>query len=202
MRSVIKPAILMALLASLTLAPTFASAQDTTPHRIAVVDVAKIFKEHPGIKAQVEAVENNLKQYDEELKGKREQLKAEAAKLKSFEVGSPTYSQQEERVASMESKLRLDMARKRKELADAEAKIYYDNYQLIKGVVKDIANYYKFNLVIRHNSEPMNEEKGDSVVRGVMNNVVYHDPTIDITVGVMQELTRRIAKAGGSTTTR
>jgi len=201
-RSVIKPAILMALLASLTLAPTFASAQDTTPHRIAVVDVAKIFKEHPGIKAQVEAVENNLKQYDEELKGKREQLKAEAAKLKSFEVGSPTYSQQEERVASMESKLRLDMARKRKELADAEAKIYYDNYQLIKGVVKDIANYYKFNLVIRHNSEPMNEEKGDSVVRGVMNNVVYHDPTIDITVGVMQELTRRIAKAGGSTTTR
>ena len=31
----------------------------------------------------------------------------------------------------MESKLRLDMARKRKDLADAEARIYFENYQLI-----------------------------------------------------------------------
>lgn len=203
MRSTVKQAISMAILATLVLAPTAAMAQgDSSPHRVAVIDVAKIFKENPGIKSQVEAVEKNLKDYDATLAGKRDALKAEAAKLKSFEVGSPNYTAQEEIVAGMESKLRLEMARKRKELADAEAKIYFDNYQLIQGVVRDVAVHNKITLVIRHNSEPMDEEKGDSVVRGVMKNVVYHDPTIDMTNFVMQELSRRIAKAGGNTTTR
>ncbi len=75
----------------------------------------------------------------------------------------------------MESKLRLDMNRKRKELADAEAKIYFDNYQLIANGVKFLAQHYKINLVLRYNSEDMDLEKGDSVIRGVMKNIVYHD---------------------------
>jgi len=63
------------------------------------------------------------------------ELKQAAERLKTFKVNSPEYAAQEEQVASMESKLRLDMARKRKELADAEASIYYENYKLIANGV-------------------------------------------------------------------
>lgn len=194
MRFIGKAAIAMAMVSLTTLAPASLLAEDTG-HRIAVVDVAYIFKTHPGIKAQVEKVENDLKTYDAELKTKREELKQAAERLKTFKVGSPEYAAQEEQVASMESKLRLDMARKRKELADAEARIYFDNYQLIANGVKFLANHYKINLVLRYNSEAMDPGQGDSVIRGVMKNIVYHDESLDMTKGVMQYLDQTLKTA-------
>lgn len=185
------------------LAPGFsagvASAQDSAPHRVAVVDVAYIFKNHPGIKAQVAKVEGELKAYDSELKQKREQLTTTAAKLKTLTPGSPEYAQLEEQLAGMDSKLRLDMARKRKELADAEAKIYYDNYQQIAAGVKFLATHYKINLVLRYNSEEMKKDQGESVIRGVMKNIVYHDASLDMTPGVMQYLDKVIKTEGIAT---
>ena len=171
MRTIVLSAIAMAMTTVSVLAPAQASAQDAA-HRIAVVDVAYIFKNNEGIKRQVKAVEDNLKAFDTELTAKRDELKAAAEKLKTYQPNSPEYTAQEERVASMESKLRLDMARKRKELADREAKIYYDNYQLISAGVQLIAEHNKINLVLRYNSEDMELEKGESVIRGVMRNIV------------------------------
>ncbi|MGB7343370.1 MAG: OmpH family outer membrane protein [Pirellulaceae bacterium] len=193
MRVIEKSAILMVIAAVTVLAPSMASAQDST--RVAIVDVAYIFKNHPGIKAQVTKVESDLKRYDEELKQKRDQLKLAAEKLKTFTAGSPDYSAQEEQVASMESKLRLDMARKRKELADAEARIYFDNYQQIAAGVKFLAEHNKINLVLRYNSEEMNQDQGDSVIRGVMKNIVYHDDSLNMTPIVMQYLDRALKVA-------
>ena len=190
MRIIGKTAIALAICSLSILGPAIASAQEAAPHRVAVVDVAYIFKNHQGIKAEVTRVENDLKAYDAELKGKRDALKAAHEELKQYKAGSPEYSAQEEKVAGMESKLRLDMARKRKEPADAEAKIYYENYQRIAEGVKFIAQHYKINLVLRYNSEDMNLEQGDTVIRGVMKNIVYHDESLDMTKGVMQYLDR------------
>ncbi|MEO1529069.1 MAG: OmpH family outer membrane protein [Planctomycetota bacterium] len=176
-----------------------AAAQTSSgPHKIAVVDVAYIFKNHPGIKAQVAAVEAKLKAFDAELQQKRAAIKSAAEKLKSFSVGSPEYAQQEEQLASMDSKLRLEMARKRKELADAEAQIYFQNYQKIAKGVELIAKHNGINLVLRYNSEAMNEKEGETVIRGVMKNIVYHDADMNMTPTVMEYLNRVIvAQAPG-----
>ena len=200
-----KLAITTAIVSLTGLSSGSVSAQESGGHRIAVVDVAKIFKEHQGIRAQVEKVENDLKSYDAQLQGKREELKQEAEKLKSYKVGTPDYTDQEEKVASMESRLRLEMARKRKELADAEARIYYENYQKISAGVAFLADYHKINLVLRINSEDMDLEQGDSVIRGVMKNIVYHDKRLDMTVGVMQyldETMKRVASPAPGTQSR
>ena len=166
-----------------------------------MVDVAYIFKNHPGIKAQVEKVENDLKSYDAKLQAKRDELKQAAEQLKAFKIGSAEYAAQEELVASMESKLRLDMARTRKELADAEAKIYFQNYKLIKEGVKFLANHYKINLVLRYNSEDMDLANGETVLRGVMKNIVYHDESLDMTKGVMQYLDQSMKTANSGSVT-
>ncbi len=200
MRSIGKAAITMVIVSFSVLVPGYAAAEEPG-HRVAVVDVAYIFKNHPGIKEQVKRVEDELKSYDGELQRKREELKQAAEKLKTFKVASAEYSAQEELVASMESKLRLEMARKRKQLADAEARIYYQNYKLIANGVKFLANHYKINLVLRYNSEDMDLAKGDTVIRGVMKNIVYHDDSLDMTKGVMQYLDQQIkvaAKPGGT----
>ncbi len=164
-------------------------------HRVAVVDVAQIFKTHPMIKAEVDKVEAELKSFEQEFNGKRDELKNAAAQLKQFKPGSPEYANAEEQVAGMESKLRLEMARKRKEIADAEAKIYFNNYNKIANVVKAIASHNKINLVLRYNSEEMDLEQGESVIRGVMKSIVYHDSTLDMTPIVMQYLSQAAQQA-------
>jgi len=131
-------------------------------------------------------------------------LQQEAAKLKTFNVGTPDYTAQEEKVASMESKLRLEMQRKRQELAEAEARIYYENYQRIAEGVAYLAKHYNISLVLRYNSEAMDVKKGESVIRGVMKNIVYHDKALDMTTGVMQYLdqTMKVANRPGNTSSK
>ena len=54
--------------------------------------------------------------------------------------------------------------------------------------------------MLRYNSEEMDLEKGDSVIRGVMKNIVYHDEALDMTKGVMQYLdqTMKVANSGAA----
>lgn len=190
MRVLTQAAIVAVMLAGFTLKP--AAAAEIGP--IAVVDVAYIFKNDPGIKGQVEAIEAQLKAINTEVETRKNELKQAAELLKSYKPGSGEYAAQEEKVAQMESKLRLDMSRRRKELADAEAKIYFENYQQIQAAVKYIADYYKVKLVLRYNSEEMEQENGQSVIRGVMKSVVYHSADIDMTSVVLQRLNQIASK--------
>ncbi len=199
--------IAFATLAVSAWAPATSSAQQAEStqqldHRVGVIDVAYIFKNLPAIKAQISKVEGELKKYEAELKQKRDTLKQSAAQLKTLKVGTADYARQEEHVANLESKLRLDVGRRHQELGNAEAKIYYDNYQRIAAAVKAIATHNNIKLVLRFNSEDMDLERTDSVARGVMKNVVYHDSTIDMTNTVMRYLERQASTSqvatGGS----
>ncbi|MEL7338019.1 MAG: OmpH family outer membrane protein, partial [Planctomycetota bacterium] len=154
------------------------------------VDVAYIFKNHDLIKKEIESVQSQTDQFQEQFNAKREEMKTAVDQLKSFRAGSPEFAAQEEMIAGLDSQLRLQMTRKRKELADAEAKIYYDNYQLITQSVKAIAEFYKYDLVLRYNSEKMDPAEGATVIRGVMKSVIYQAPNMDMTKGVMEYLTR------------
>ena len=122
-------AIAFATLAVAALAPATVSAQQAESkhqpdHHVAVIDVAYIFKNLPAIQAQISKVEGDLQKYDAEFQQKRDTLKQSAARLKTLKVGTADYARQEEHVANLESKLRLDMARKHKELGDVETRIY------------------------------------------------------------------------------
>lgn len=191
-------AVALATLAGFIGLPQTATAQQAESssrpgHHIAVIDIAYIFKNLPSIKSEVEKVESELKAFDTEVKQRRQALQQAVAQLKTLKVGTPDYAKQEEAVATMESKMRLDMGRKQKEFGEAEAKIYFTNYQRISAAVKAIATHNKINLVLRFNSEGMDMEKSETVARGVMKNIVYHDSTIDMTEMVMRYLEQTAA---------
>jgi Skp family chaperone for outer membrane proteins len=186
-------AIALATLAASAWAPVTVSAQQAESthqpgHRVAVIDVAYLFKNLPEIKAQVGKFESDLKKFDAEVKQQRETLKQSAAELQTLRNGTADYARKEEKIANLESKLRLEMSRKQQEFRDAEARIYYENYQRIAAAVKAIATHNNIQLVLRFNSEQMALEQNESVARGVMKNVVYHQSTIDMTQTVMRYL--------------
>ena len=180
--------IVLSSLFSIVLVPALASAQNQASGKIAVIDVAYIFKNASAIKGQVTEIENKMKAYEKEMATARQSMQQEAEALKQFKPGSVEYAQQEEKLAGMESNLKLNTIRKRKELAEAEAKIYFQNYQKIKSVVKQVAEFNGIDIVLRYNSEEMDLGKTDSVLRGVMKGVVYHAPKLDLTGMVLKAM--------------
>lgn len=185
--------IILGTLLSIAMMPALASAQQAAGGKIAVIDVAYIFKNSDAIKSEVAQIENSMKAYEQEMANVRKSMQKEAELLKTYKPGSPEYAGQEEKLAGMESKVKLETIRKRKELADAEARIYFDNYQKIRAVVKQVSEYNGIDLVLRYNSEEMELEKQDSVLRGVMKGVVYHSPKLDLTQMVMQAMGTKVA---------
>ncbi|TWU38725.1 Outer membrane protein (OmpH-like) [Novipirellula aureliae] len=188
-----KAAIAFATLAGFVLAPAPVSAQQaasTHPpgHRVALIDVTYILKNLPAIKAQISKLEADLEKHKAELKQKRDTLKQSVEQLKTLKVGTADYARQEEYVANLESALRSYTIYKHRELSDAEAKTYYDSYQRMTAVVRAIATRNNINLVLRFNSEDIDSEQNDSVTRGIMRNVVYHDSTVNMTNTVLQYL--------------
>ncbi|PAY20003.1 hypothetical protein CKO51_08580 [Rhodopirellula sp. SM50] len=170
-----------------------ASAQQVSPldqpgHRVAVIDVGYVFKNLPAIQAQVSKVKAELAKHEAEVKQKRDTLNQAAIRLKSMRPGTTEYNRQEELVASLDSKLRLDMRRRHNEMSEAETKIYYDSYLRLAAAVKAVAVHNNINLVLRLGGDDVDSQQRESVTRHVMRNVVYHDADINITDTVMRYL--------------
>jgi Skp family chaperone for outer membrane proteins len=179
---------LVASLLGATTLTSHAQAPAATGTKIGVVDVGYIFKNHAGINQRLKSVETTLKAYDTELTGKRNSMQAEVAQLKTLKAGSADYAAQEEKLARMDSELKLEASRKRKELAEAEAKVYFESYQLISSAVAQIANFNGVDLVLRYNSEEMDLKDEESVLRGLQKSVVFRRDNMDMTQLVMQFL--------------
>lgn len=197
MRSLQAMAVLLGTLSVVAFTPGVASAQApaSAAGKVAVIDIAKIFREHQGIKYQIEQVNATMKEYETAIQAKQDEIRQAAGALKQYKVGTPEYAAQEEKIAEMDSKLRLDATRHKKELADREAKIYFENYQTISDIVRQIAEYNQISLVLRYNSEQMDLENPDTVLRAVMKNVVYNDARIDLTDTVMKVLDDKLRTA-------
>ena len=186
-------AIAFATLAGSAFAPAPLSAQQAEPmhqpgHRIALIDVAYIFKNLPAIKAHVNKAKAELKKEELELRQRRDTLKQAVDQLKTLQVGSADYARQEEYVANLESQLRLQRVHKHRELNEAEARIYFDGYQQIAAALRAIAIDNDIHLVLNFDSEEMDIERNNSVFRGVMKHVIYHGSTVNVTETVMRYL--------------
>ena len=186
-------AIAFATFAGSAFASASLSAQQAEPmhqpgHRVAPIDVAYIFRNLPAVKAHISKVKADLKKEELELKQRRDTLKQAVEQLKTLTVGSVDYARQEEYVANLESQLRPHRVPRCREPNEAEVRLYYDSHQQIAAAVRVIATDNNIHLVLNFNSEEMDLEQSDSVSRGVMKNIVYHDSTTNITDTVMRYL--------------
>ncbi|WP_417740089.1 OmpH family outer membrane protein [Rosistilla oblonga] len=160
----------------------------TSAGKFAIIDVAYIFKNAASIKAEVEAIEQQMAELQRYGKAKQQEMLKEAQAIKAFKPGSLQYAQQEEKIAALEASLKLEVFRRRKSLASAEAELYFAGYQKMHQIVSQIARYNNIDLVLRYDSESMDLEKPDTVLRSVMKNVVYRRDTIDLTQIVLAAL--------------
>ena len=79
--------IVLSTLFSIALVPALASAQAPTGGKIAVIDVAYIFKNAASIKGEVAQIENQMKAYEQQMAGTRKTMQQEAETVESIIQG-------------------------------------------------------------------------------------------------------------------
>lgn len=168
--------------------------------RIALIDIGHIFRNHPTMKSEQEAVEALAKTYQEELTKKRQELLKQFEALKQFKDDSLEFKQGEEKLAEAEAALQLDTGRKEKELVEKRAEVFYRNYQQVYAMVKWLSESQGIDMVITFNREEMDPKSPATVQRGLAKSVMYHSGQADLTDWVLNNLKQQAPAAAAAST--
>lgn len=155
---------------------------------VAVLDVAKVFKEHAQFNASMEAIKKEIEVFEEEFRGKRESLQNQVRALQNL-VGQPEFKTEEAALARKEADLQIEANQKRAEILTKEAEIYYSTYNEVVATVARLSGGYGISLVIRYDSGAIDQTDRASVIKGVNRSVVFQRD-LDLTALVLQELNK------------
>jgi Skp family chaperone for outer membrane proteins len=184
------------IVASFGLLPALSMAQVQPPRpaaaapqrspEVVVLDVSKVFKDHARFNQSLEVMKKDVEAFENYIRQERTRINGLVETLKNYNPGTPEYKKVEEDAARITSDLQVQTQLKRKEFMDREAKLYYNTYIEVSRTVERFANEQGMSLVLRYNSEEIDENSRDSVLAGVNNAVVYQYK-LDIT-GVITKL--------------
>ena len=88
--------------------------------------------------------------------------------------------------------LRTTTRQAESELLNREARVYFDTYREMQTVVEAIAQANGLSLVLRFDSESVDPNNRNEVIKGVNRAVVFHRQ-LDLTKLVSEELNKRMA---------
>jgi Skp family chaperone for outer membrane proteins len=177
-----------------------AQAQGQAPppagHRIAVVDVSVVFKQHQRFLARTEGFKKQVEAAEAALKKEFEQINALTEQLKGRDPGSPDFKELEQRVVRAKAEWQLKGQTQRRDLMEVEGRIYFDTYRELDDAVKRFAVQHSISLVLRYASDPVNDPNDrNEIVKGINKSVVYVDPALDITRWILEDLNRSSVSA-------
>lgn len=171
-------------------AASAAAGAELSGTRVAVIDIALIFKHHDRFNGSMADIKRDIEQFEAYVKGQQASLKTRIEELQQFGPTSQEYKSKEAEVATAQSKLQVDIGLKRKEFLEKEARVYYQVYKEIENAVAMFSQRASIGLVLRYNSDDMKEDDRQSVLQGVNKAVVYHQG-LDITEYIITNLNRR-----------
>ena len=167
---------------------------NASKYHVAVVDVSAIFKRHARFKTTMEQMKKEMEGIEADLKADRQKIAEQEQQRTQFNAGSAEFKQLDEEIARQMAEFNLKMGKLRKDFLEREAKVYYQTYLEVVDAVKYYAERQSIGLVLRFNSEPVDPNRREDVLREINKPVVVED-RIDITGDVLVLLNRDPAGA-------
>ncbi len=121
-------------------------------HRIplAVIDIAKVFKEARAFNDKMQQMKIDIADYDRNVRARRG-----------------------DNADQLPPGLKAEVEAKKATFLSDEANVYADTYREIEKVVESICRERDIGIVIRYSSDAMNRSDRNSVLQGVNRPVVY-----------------------------
>ena len=170
------------------------------PSKVGLIDMATVFKDFKKFKNLREDLKNEMVAMDASAKPQIEEMKRLQSQLQqgTFEAGSPEKAQAEEQLINVSTKLEALRKKAQVDVMRKESEIYKDVYLEVQEAVKKFSEYQGYDMVIRFNSTKLEDQDNPQAVLQQMNRqVVYHNPSDNITNVIVKYLNSQYEKAGG-----
>lgn len=167
-----------------------APARSSTKFGVAVIDIAKIFKEHVRFKQQMDQLRKQVEGVEEGLKQERDFINNLIEQQKQFATGSQDYKNMDDQILKRQADFNLSAAKNKKELVDKQDKLYFQVYEEINQMVKGYCEHFGVSIVLRNSNEVPDPNDHQAVLRAINKPIVYLAPGMDITQDILTELNR------------
>lgn len=173
------------------------------PAVIAAINMQKVLSEYNRYKESSEKFEADSMQKRKELELLLAEARDHAEKRESFGVGTPDYQAFSDKLADTQAKFEAQKQKIAADFAIRESNAVAEIYNDVRYIVEYISKQKNISLVMQvGSSDKLTGENPDLVMSTVLQPVVYHDPSIDITDQVISTLNafheRRKAQQGGA----
>jgi len=175
-------------------AATSAAPAASGPHKVALIDMAYVFKNYEKFSRLREDLKSEIQVSEEEAKSKAMALQEMQAKMKSFAEASPEFTQAEKQFASASADFEAFRRAAQREFLKKESQIYHTVYMDVTDAVTKYAKFYKYNLVLRFNREDLDTENAQKLIEGMNRQVVYFESENDITLSVTDYLNKKFGQ--------
>jgi len=160
------------------------------PANIAVIDIAAIYKAHTRFTQMMNEIKADMEAADTAVKKERDTLKGMADSLEQFRPGTPDYKRLEEEIARRQADMATRVQLQKKEFLLREAQVHYSVYQEIMQEVDYFAASHGIAMVFRFNSEAVDVQKPEDVLRHINRPIVWTPQGSNITPYVLERLNR------------
>ena len=172
-----------------------ASAQ-TNQTGVCVVDMSLIFKSHPVFENQMSSLRKQAEQLQASLDQQAKTLNEEVEQLKAMDVGSPAYKQLETQLAKKTADLEIKRRDQLRELVSKEARLHFNTYVEINGLVSAFCNQNGVQLILRYARPAVDTKNPQSIMQWVNGDIVWIRPQYDITDRIIEQLNQKYAQNG------
>ena len=168
-----------------------AASQAEAPHKIALIDMGRVFKEYQKIEVLKEDWKSEFQVNEDNAKKLTAQVQQVIEEMKTYKQGTAEFIKLEKQHTDLTAKLGAFKQTAQRELLRKEAELLKTVYLETMDVVEKFADRFGYTLVMRFNSDTF-EGEDMSKMQLVMNRVIiFHRAEDDLTDGVIKYLNRQ-----------
>ncbi len=161
------------------------------PPMIGTVDMDAVFKGYEKFKFTSKEFQTAVLGRQNELMKIKSDAEDEAQMLSKLTPGTADFKKHEDRVTELKARFAAGREQAQREFQARESENLATIYKEVQLMVTAIANWRKFNYVVRVTNQAPNGADPNSVMAAFQNTMVYFDPRNDITNDVIFNLNRR-----------
>jgi len=164
------------------------------PVKVGLVDMARVFKDYQKFADQRQGLADELESVRVDAQKIALEAKTIQEELALLKKDSPEFAKREADLARLQTEFETKRKLTNANAARRDAEIFEQTYVDASNVIKLYAEHFKFTMVLRFNSEPLDSDNPQKLANSLNKLVVYHRPQDDITESVIEYLNRQYAK--------
>lgn len=171
-------------------------ANDTTPHKVGLIDMAYLFSKYKKFSMLREDLRAEIEQADGSLKKQLEEIKNLQGQMKELAPNSAKFVANEKKITELAASAEAERKNLQRKFMREETKVYQTVYREVVDAVNKYSEIYKYTLIIRYSREDAESDDPQKVMQSLQRQVVYSRPEDDITDAVLRYLNKSVQVTG------